>query len=156
MQIYGKEALKNTTLKSLGLNNGRAVLRLMYRDRQQISTQVSTSDVSGVSQDSSASNKNSESESSLVIGSNQSLDSSKDSKASSQSVEINKPVIKEINEEDKILMTEKYQTAASTSTDYSFAERQILATSKAESELTDTKDIKFVSYLLKHRFKSRS
>ena len=140
-EIYGKEALKNTTLKSLGLNNGRAVLRLMYRDRQQICTQVSTSDASGVSHDSTASNKNSESESSLVIGSNQSLDSSKDCKASSQSVEIKEPVIKDINKEDEILMSEKHQTTASTSTDYCFAERQTLVT---ESEATHTKDIKFL------------
>lgn len=40
MQVYGKETLERTTLKSLGLTSGRAILRLLYRDPEQLKTQA--------------------------------------------------------------------------------------------------------------------
>lgn len=43
VQVYGKEALEKTTLKSLGLNGGKAILRLIYRDPQQVKTQAHVS-----------------------------------------------------------------------------------------------------------------
>ncbi|EGI71094.1 PREDICTED: tether containing UBX domain for GLUT4 [Acromyrmex echinatior] len=39
-EVCGKEALEKTTLKSLGLNSGKAILRLMYRDHEQLKTQA--------------------------------------------------------------------------------------------------------------------
>lgn len=39
-EIYGKQALEETSLKSLGLNSGKAMLRLMYRDPDQLRTQA--------------------------------------------------------------------------------------------------------------------
>ncbi|KAL6267483.1 hypothetical protein P5V15_000558 [Pogonomyrmex californicus] len=42
-EVYGKEALENTTLKSLGLNSGKAILRLIYRDPEQLQTQAHVS-----------------------------------------------------------------------------------------------------------------
>lgn len=40
MQVCGKEVLEKTTLESLGLNSGRAVLRLIYLDPEQLKTQA--------------------------------------------------------------------------------------------------------------------
>jgi len=42
-QMCGKEALEKTTLKSLGLNSGKAILRLIYRDHEQLKTQAHVS-----------------------------------------------------------------------------------------------------------------
>ncbi|GAB1866062.1 Tether containing UBX domain for GLUT4 [Camponotus japonicus] len=42
-EVCGREALEKTTLKSLGLNSGRAILRLMYRDLEQLRTQAHVS-----------------------------------------------------------------------------------------------------------------
>lgn len=42
-QICGREALEKTTLKSLGLNSGKAIIRLMYRDPKQFKTQAHVS-----------------------------------------------------------------------------------------------------------------
>lgn len=42
-QVCGKEALEKTTLKSLGLNSGKAILRLIYRDHEQLKTQAHVS-----------------------------------------------------------------------------------------------------------------
>ncbi|XP_034196451.2 tether containing UBX domain for GLUT4 [Osmia lignaria lignaria] len=41
-EIYGVDTLKKTTLKSLGLNNGRAVLRLIHRHPRKSNDAVST------------------------------------------------------------------------------------------------------------------
>jgi len=41
--VCGKEALEKTTLKSLGLNSGKAILRLIYRDHEQLKTQAHVS-----------------------------------------------------------------------------------------------------------------
>lgn len=43
IQICGREALERTTLKSLGLNSGKAIIRLMYRDPEQLKTQAHVS-----------------------------------------------------------------------------------------------------------------
>lgn len=43
VQICGREALERTTLKSLGLNSGKAIIRLMYRDPEQLKTQAHVS-----------------------------------------------------------------------------------------------------------------
>lgn len=40
LQVYGKETLERTTLKSLGLTSGRAILRLLYRDPEQLKIQA--------------------------------------------------------------------------------------------------------------------
>ncbi|TGZ53259.1 tether containing UBX domain for GLUT4 isoform X1 [Temnothorax longispinosus] len=42
-EVCGREALEKTTLKSLGLNSGKAILRLMYRDHEQLKTQAHVS-----------------------------------------------------------------------------------------------------------------
>ncbi|XP_018305301.1 LOW QUALITY PROTEIN: tether containing UBX domain for GLUT4 [Mycetomoellerius zeteki] len=42
-EVCGKEALEKTTLKSLGLNSGKAILRLIYRDHEQLKTQAHVS-----------------------------------------------------------------------------------------------------------------
>ncbi|XP_072753370.1 tether containing UBX domain for GLUT4 [Anoplolepis gracilipes] len=42
-EICGREALEKTTLKSLGLNSGKAILRLIYRDPEQLKTQAHVS-----------------------------------------------------------------------------------------------------------------
>jgi len=42
-EICGREALEKTTLKSLGLNSGKAILRLIYRDHEQLKTQAHVS-----------------------------------------------------------------------------------------------------------------
>lgn len=42
-EVCGREALEKTTLKSLGLNSGRAILRLMYRDLEQLKIQAHVS-----------------------------------------------------------------------------------------------------------------
>ncbi|XP_050460728.1 tether containing UBX domain for GLUT4 isoform X1 [Cataglyphis hispanica] len=42
-EVYGREALEKTTLKSLGLNSGKAILRLIYRDPEQLKTQAHVS-----------------------------------------------------------------------------------------------------------------
>ncbi|XP_011862630.1 PREDICTED: tether containing UBX domain for GLUT4 [Vollenhovia emeryi] len=42
-EVSGREALEKTTFKSLGLNNGKAILRLMYRDQEQLKTQAHVS-----------------------------------------------------------------------------------------------------------------
>lgn len=42
-QICGREALERTTLKSLGLNSGKAILRLIYRDPEQLKIQAHVS-----------------------------------------------------------------------------------------------------------------
>ncbi|XP_015587370.1 tether containing UBX domain for GLUT4 [Cephus cinctus] len=39
-EIYGQEDLESTTLKSLGLCSGRAILRLIHRDPSQLKTQA--------------------------------------------------------------------------------------------------------------------
>ncbi|XP_020290315.1 tether containing UBX domain for GLUT4 isoform X2 [Pseudomyrmex gracilis] len=39
-EVYGEETLERTTLKSLGLSGGRAILRLIYRDPEQLKTQA--------------------------------------------------------------------------------------------------------------------
>ncbi|XP_034947618.1 tether containing UBX domain for GLUT4 isoform X2 [Chelonus insularis] len=39
-EIHGKENLDNTTLQSLGLNNGRGMLRLLHRDPEKLTTQA--------------------------------------------------------------------------------------------------------------------
>ncbi|XP_017877829.1 tether containing UBX domain for GLUT4-like, partial [Ceratina calcarata] len=41
-EILGVEALNNTTLKSLGINNGKAVFRLMHKNPQSTQTAVSS------------------------------------------------------------------------------------------------------------------
>lgn len=41
--MYGREALERTTLKSLGLNSGKAIIRLMYRDPKLLKTQAHVS-----------------------------------------------------------------------------------------------------------------
>lgn len=41
--MCGREALEKTTLKSLGLNSGKAILRLLYRDHEQLKTQAHVS-----------------------------------------------------------------------------------------------------------------
>lgn len=43
VQICGREALERTTLKSLGLNSGKAIIRLIYRDPEQLRTQAHVS-----------------------------------------------------------------------------------------------------------------
>ncbi|XP_014469701.1 PREDICTED: tether containing UBX domain for GLUT4 [Dinoponera quadriceps] len=63
-EVCGREALEKTTLRSLGLNSGRAILRLMYRDPKQLKTQAHVSapllpkPVTAV--DNSSSNRNSQ------------------------------------------------------------------------------------------------
>lgn len=42
-EIYGIENLKNTSLRSLGLTGGRAMLRLMHRTLEQLKTQANVS-----------------------------------------------------------------------------------------------------------------
>ncbi|XP_018406298.1 PREDICTED: tether containing UBX domain for GLUT4 [Cyphomyrmex costatus] len=42
-EVYSKEALEKATLKSLGLNTGKAILRLIYRDHEQLKTQAHVS-----------------------------------------------------------------------------------------------------------------
>lgn len=42
-QVFGREALEKTTLKSLGLSSGKAILRLIYRDHEQLKTQAHVS-----------------------------------------------------------------------------------------------------------------
>ncbi|EZA47484.1 Tether containing UBX domain for GLUT4 [Ooceraea biroi] len=42
-EVCGREALEKTTLKSLGLNSGKAILRLIYRDPEQLKTQAHVS-----------------------------------------------------------------------------------------------------------------
>ncbi|KAH0946061.1 hypothetical protein HN011_005217 [Eciton burchellii] len=42
-EVYGRETLEKTTLKSLGLNSGKAILRLIYRDPEQLKTQAHVS-----------------------------------------------------------------------------------------------------------------
>ncbi|KAM0728352.1 Tether containing UBX domain for GLUT4 [Formica fusca] len=60
-EVYGREALEKTTLKSLGLNSGKAILRLIYRDPEQLKTQAHVSTPllpkSAVAVDNSSSNK---------------------------------------------------------------------------------------------------
>lgn len=41
--MCGTEALEKTTLKSLGLSSGKAILRLLYRDHEQLRTQAHVS-----------------------------------------------------------------------------------------------------------------
>lgn len=43
IQMCGREALEKTTLKSLGLSGGKAILRLLYRDHEQLRTQAHVS-----------------------------------------------------------------------------------------------------------------
>lgn len=43
VQVCGREVLEKTTLKSLGLNSGKAILRLIYRDHEQLKTQAHVS-----------------------------------------------------------------------------------------------------------------
>ncbi|XP_036140946.1 tether containing UBX domain for GLUT4 isoform X2 [Monomorium pharaonis] len=42
-EVYGRDMLEKTTLKSLGLNSGRAILRLIYRDPEQLKIQAHVS-----------------------------------------------------------------------------------------------------------------
>lgn len=42
-EIYGENAFKVTTLKSLGLTNGRAMLRLIHRSPEELHTQANVS-----------------------------------------------------------------------------------------------------------------
>ncbi|EFN75872.1 tether containing UBX domain for GLUT4 [Harpegnathos saltator] len=42
-EVYGREALEKTTLKSLGLNSGKAIIRLIYRNPEQLKTQAHVS-----------------------------------------------------------------------------------------------------------------
>ncbi|KAL0117570.1 hypothetical protein PUN28_010404 [Cardiocondyla obscurior] len=42
-EVCGREMLEKTTLKSLGLNSGKAILRLLYRDHEQLKTQAHVS-----------------------------------------------------------------------------------------------------------------
>ncbi|KAK0163018.1 hypothetical protein PV327_006734 [Microctonus hyperodae] len=42
-EVHGKEKLNSTTLQSLGLNNGRAMLRLIHRDLDKLNTQAHVS-----------------------------------------------------------------------------------------------------------------
>ncbi|KMQ93955.1 tether containing ubx domain for glut4 [Lasius niger] len=62
-EVYGREALEKTTLKSLGLNSGKAILRLIYRDPEQLKTQAHVSTIllpkSAVAVDNSSSNEDS-------------------------------------------------------------------------------------------------
>lgn len=41
--MSGREALEKTTLKSLGLNSGKAIIRLIYRDPEPLKTQAGVS-----------------------------------------------------------------------------------------------------------------
>lgn len=45
-EIYGTDTLKKTTLKSLGLNSGKAVLRLIHRNPQKLNADVPSPSVS--------------------------------------------------------------------------------------------------------------
>ncbi|XP_012231708.1 tether containing UBX domain for GLUT4 [Linepithema humile] len=61
-EVYGRDILEKTTLKSLGLNSGKAILRLIYRDPEQLKTQAHISTPllpkSAATTDDSSNNKN--------------------------------------------------------------------------------------------------
>lgn len=40
VQIYGMKSLEETTLKSLGITNGKSILRLIHRSEEQLKTQA--------------------------------------------------------------------------------------------------------------------
>ncbi|XP_076755823.1 tether containing UBX domain for GLUT4 [Xylocopa sonorina] len=69
-EVSGMEALKKTTLKSLGLNNGRAILRLIHKISQdlQIITSIPSKPVK-VDEDSKENKRNSENEYSSITDS---------------------------------------------------------------------------------------
>ncbi|XP_076175886.1 tether containing UBX domain for GLUT4 isoform X2 [Ptiloglossa arizonensis] len=121
-EIYGIEALKNTTLKSLGLTSGKAILRLMYRDPLQPKNQIVLKiDSNKVSNPTILSKKESQ--------------KSKELEASFQNVDVTTEVLVTSNKENKIFATEENQTIPSTSKNYAIANSQIVSNFSTKNEL---------------------
>ncbi|XP_043262329.1 tether containing UBX domain for GLUT4 [Colletes gigas] len=129
-EIYGIEALMNATLKSLGITNGKAVLRLMYRDPQQTDCQTSTID----------SNKTSNVTTPLT----KETQKSKQSEVRSQSVIDNTQELTTLDKGNEILTTEECQSMPSTSTNYAIARSEIISKPSTTNGITDTNEIEFL------------
>ncbi|KOC60264.1 Tether containing UBX domain for GLUT4 [Habropoda laboriosa] len=74
--ISGAEALKNTTLKSLGLNNGKAILRVIHRKPQTMNTIASTSsETLNIHKNANINKQNDKNKCSLTMDTNKTSDS---------------------------------------------------------------------------------
>lgn len=147
LQISGTEALKNTTLKLLGINNGKAILRLVHRNPKNIDSVTSTT-LKTVNKNIDIDKKNSKNDyllpsnsnqvSNVSNVSNQEMQKIKELVVCSQNMEKKtKEIIKE-QKEDKIV--------PSTSTD-NYVGNQILMQSCSKRESDDLNNIEFVRFV---------
>lgn len=145
LQISGTEALKNTTLKLLGINNGKAILRLVHRNPKNIDS-VTSATLKTVNKNIDIDKKNSKNDYLLPTNSNQVSESNvstnqemqkiKELVVRSQNMEKKtKEIIKE-QKEDKII--------PSTSTGIG---NQILMQSCSKRESDDLNNIEFVRFV---------
>lgn len=141
-EISGTEALKNTTLKLLGINNGKAILRLVHRNPKNIDS-VTSATLKTVNKNIDIDKKNSKNDYLLPTNSNQVSESNvstnqemqkiKELVVRSQNMEKKtKEIIKE-QKEDKII--------PSTSTGIG---NQILMQSCSKRESDDLNNIEFL------------
>lgn len=152
-QVHGTEALKNTTLKSLGLNNGKAVLRLMHRDPQQVKTQMHVSKPLRPSEQPSTSKENNEEESVnknsnkiLNIVTQRVVPEREELEVHSQSIGTKEEAIAQTENLNKNPITEEDYAVPSTSKNHGFTKTQTSTQSRAKTEIKDTVDIKFVRF----------
>lgn len=145
LQISGTEALKNTTLKLLGINNGKAILRLVHRNPKNIDNVTSTT-LKTVNKNIDIDKKNSKNDYLLPsnsnqvsnVSTNQEMQKIKELVVCSQNMEKKtKEIIKE-QKEDKIV--------PSTSTD-NYVGNQILMQSCSKRESDDLNNIEFVRFV---------
>ncbi|XP_076636960.1 tether containing UBX domain for GLUT4 [Colletes latitarsis] len=129
-EIYGIEALKNATLKSLGITNGKAVLRLMYRDPQQTDCQTAIIDSNKISNVTTPLTKEPQ--------------ESKQLEVCSQSVVDNTQELITLDKGNEILTTEECQSMPSTSTNYAISRTEITPKPSTTNGITNTNEIEFL------------
>ncbi|XP_076245287.1 tether containing UBX domain for GLUT4 isoform X2 [Calliopsis andreniformis] len=147
-EVHGTEALENTTLKSLGLINGKAMLRLMDRDPQQMNIQKHVSqplkprespNTSNENDDKKFSNKDLNKIDSVIKKIKPNFEKLQDS---SQATETEEEGMTQKDKEKDILTTENDYAMPSTSKNNSYTKPQ--TQSLVENELMDISDIKFL------------
>ncbi|XP_054009482.1 tether containing UBX domain for GLUT4 isoform X1 [Hylaeus anthracinus] len=129
-EVYGIETLKTTTLKSLGLTSGKAVLRLIYRDPQKVNCQTSL-----------ATQSNKVSSNSAILSK---MEIHRPKEDCSKSVEVKTKELITLDKENRILATEENQPMPSTSKGYTMTKGQILSKPPTKNEVTDINEIEFL------------